>query len=245
MRCCQNKLSLFCPSLLCYAIPMKTALFDLDGTLIDSRLDIVHGINLTREDFNLPILPVHQVAEHIGEGVSFLIRGAIPEFSQTHMDLLRARQRLNYLNHCLDHTRLYPGMEHVLRQLKAAGWRLGVVTNKPAPCVMPLLKGLGIDDCFEATVGGEEIPQLKPDPAPLHLVAARMGVTLDASDWMIGDHFTDMEAGRNAGIQTCFCRFGFGQLRTSCYTIAVDTAAQIATTLLMSARHPDGHGSRV
>jgi len=224
---------------------MKTALFDLDGTLIDSRLDIVQGINLTREDFNLPTLPVHHVAEHIGEGINFLIRGAIPEFSQTHMELLRARQRLNYLNHCLDHTCLYPGMEQTLRQLKAAGWSLGVVTNKPAPCIQPLLKGLGIEDCFDGTVGGEEIPQLKPDPAPLHLLAQRMGVKLDASDWMIGDHFTDMDAGRNAGIQTCFCRFGFGQLRASRYTISVDNASQIAAALLMPATHSGGHGSRV
>lgn len=244
IRCWQNKLGLFRPGPLWYAVPMKTALFDLDGTLIDSRLDIVHGINLTREDFNLPALPVAQVAEHIGEGVNFLIRGAIPEFAQTHMELLRARQRINYLNHSLDTTRLYPGMEQTLRKLKAAGWRLGVVTNKSAPCVMPLLKGLGVADCFDAIVGGEEIPQLKPDPAPLRLAAARMGVTLDASDWMIGDHFTDMEAGRNAGIQTCFCRFGFGQLRTSRYTLAVDTVEQIASALLMSSTHPGDHESR-
>jgi len=201
---------------------VKTALFDLDGTLIDSRADLALAVNLTRADFGLPPKTEAEVVACVGEGMRLLIERAIPERPDQWGAML-LRQRVNYLAHCLDRTTLYPGVAETLRALRAAGWHLAVVTNKPGLLTRPILEGLGISVFFGAVVGGGDCPVLKPDPAPLLMAAAQMGVTLDADDWMVGDNFTDMEAGRRAGVKRCFCRFGFGQLRGETYDLAVDS----------------------
>jgi len=200
---------------------LKTALFDLDGTLIDSRADLALAVNLVRHDFGLPPKTVEEVIACVGEGVRVLVERAIPERPEQ-WDAMLARQRTHYLAHCLDHTALYPGVPETLRALRAAGWRLAVVTNKPGPVTRQILEGLGVLGEFGAVVGGGDCPVLKPDPAPLRLAAAQLGVTLDAQDWMIGDNVTDLEAGRRAGVKRCFCRYGFGEARSAGYELAVD-----------------------
>ena len=200
---------------------MKTALFDLDGTLIDSRADLALAVNRTRQDFHLPPKDQAVIVACVGEGVRKLIERAIPERPDLWEEML-IRQRENYGAHLLDRTVLYPGVAATLQALCRAGWRLGIVTNKPGVFTRPILEGLGILECFGAIVGGGDCPGLKPDPAPLRFAAARMGVTLDADDWMVGDNFTDLEAGRRAGMKRCFCRFGFGKLRGEAYDLAIE-----------------------
>ncbi len=200
---------------------MKTALFDLDGTLIDSRADIALAVNLTRQDFGLAPRPAREIEACVGEGVPALIQRAIPERPDLWPALL-ARQRAHYRAHYLDQTTLYPGVVEALNGLQAAGWRLAVVTNKPADVTTPILEGLGILHYFGAVVGGGDCAVLKPDPAPLRLAAERMGVALTPADWMVGDHFADLEAGARAGMRRCFCRYGFGDARGESYELAVD-----------------------
>lgn len=200
---------------------MKTALFDLDGTLIDSREDIALAVNLTRQDFGLPPISVGSVISCVGEGVRILIQRAIPERPDLWEEML-ARQRTHYRDHLLDRTALYPGVQEALAALSGAGWKLAVVTNKPGAVTRPILEGLGILGYFGAVVGGGDCEALKPDPAPLRLAAERMGAALSPQDWMVGDHFTDLEAGARAGLRRCFCRYGFGELRGEGYDVAVD-----------------------
>jgi phosphoglycolate phosphatase len=199
----------------------KLALFDLDGTLIDSREDIATAVNLTREEFGLPPKPAEAVIACVGEGVRALIERAIPERPEL-WDQMLARQRLHYGAHLLDRTSLYPGVAETLVALRERGWRLGVVTNKPAAATRPILEGLGILTLFDAVVGGGECEALKPDPAPLRLAALRMGRALAPDDWMIGDHVTDLEAGSRAGVRRCLCRYGFGESRGAVYDRAVN-----------------------
>ena len=200
---------------------MNTALFDLDGTLIDSRADLALAVNLTRQDFGLPPKSIAEVVACVGEGVRALIERASPERPEL-WDAMIVRQRAHYIAHMLDQTVLYPGVSETLQALRAAGWKLAVVTNKPGPVTRPVLEGLGVLGLFHAVVGGGDCPTLKPDPAPLLSAARQMGVTLDAEDWMVGDHVTDLEAGRRAGLKRCFCRFGFGEVRGETYELAVD-----------------------
>lgn len=200
---------------------MKTALFDLDGTLIDSREDLALAVNLTRQDFGLAPKSVEAVVACVGEGVRVLIQRAIPERPDLWEEML-AHQRKHYGDHLLDRTALYPGVEEALQTLRRAGWKLGVVTNKPSAATHKILEGLGILGCFDAVVGGGDCPVLKPDPAPLLLAAQRMAVELTPKDWMVGDNFTDLEAGARAGLRLCFCRYGFGDLRGAAYDLAVD-----------------------
>lgn len=199
---------------------MKTALFDLDGTLIDSRMDLAMAVNLTRQDFGLSPKSVAEVVACVGEGVRVLIERAVPEYPDQ-WDAMLPRQRMHYFAHCLDTTTLYPGVKETLSALYSMGWNLAVVTNKPGPVTRLILNGLGIADCFGAIVGGGDCPRLKPDPAPLFAAASQMEVALDANDWMIGDNFTDLEAGRRAGVKRCFCRFGFGNTRGEAYELAI------------------------
>jgi phosphoglycolate phosphatase len=210
---------------------MKTALFDLDGTLIDSGADLAAAVNLTRQDFGLPPLAPAAIVACVGDGMRCLIERAIPE-SPEHWDAMVVRQRENYRAHYLDQTRLYPGVREALAALREAGWALGVVTNKPTVFSRPILDGLGVLDFFGAVVGGGDCPELKPDPAPLRLAAVRLGTVLTADDWMVGDNVTDLKSGRLAGLRRCFCRYGFGSVQGESYDRAVDRLDEFATAVL-------------
>jgi len=201
---------------------MKTAIFDLDGTLIDSLADLALSINLTRAECGLDPITIKEAAACIGEGARVMVARGIPGSLDADLDRLLMRQREHYRAHLLDNTVLYAGVKATLQELKCAGWSLAVVTNKPSVMVFPILEGLGVLELFGAVVGGGDCPELKPDPAPLRLAAERMGKTLDAGDWIAGDHFTDLEAGRRAGIKRCFCHYGFGEARGEVYDLAVD-----------------------
>lgn len=205
---------------------MKAVFFDLDGTLIDSRADLATAVNLTRADFHLPPLSQEAVAGFVGEGLRKLLERSIPEKLDI-MDELLAHARTHYRAHWLDQTTLYPGTAEVLRELKARGWKRAVVTNKPSEYVQPILAGLGVADWFDALVGGGDTKRLKPDPEPVHLAAKRMGISYLRGSWMVGDHFTDLAVGRNAGLLCCFCRFGFGDARDEKYDLAIDSFAEL------------------
>ncbi len=200
---------------------MKTAIFDLDGTLVDSLADLALSLNLTRAEFGFAPLTINEVAACVGEGARVMVARAIPEMPED-VDQLLSMQRKHYRSHLLDNTVLYPGVRETLDGLKSDGWSLAVVTNKPSVVTFPILDGLGVFSLFDAVVGGGDCPELKPDPAPLRLAAQRMGKTLDAGDWIAGDHYTDLQAGRLSGIKRCFCRYGFGETHGEAYDLAVD-----------------------
>jgi len=212
-------------------LSVKTLLFDLDGTLIDSRADLAYAVNLTRQDFGLPPRTIEEVVACVGEGVRLLIERASPERPDL-WDAMLARQRVHYAAHCLDRTVLYPGVVETLEAFRAAGWRMGVVTNKPGPVTRLILEGLDIVQYFGAVVGGGDAPTLKPDPAPLRFAAEQMGVALDADDWMVGDNFTDLAAARHAGLCRCFCRFGFGEPQDETWNLAIDAMPELAERVL-------------
>lgn len=209
---------------------MRVGLFDLDGTLIDSSDDLVLAINLTRADFNLPRMGASEVMGCVGDGVRKLVERTMPECPELWDEMLK-RQRQHYLEHCLDNTRAYPGVIEGLQRLKARGWSLAVVTNKPKILTMPILEGLGMLPLFGAVVGGGDCPTLKPAAAMLHTAAAWMGRELTAEDWMVGDHYTDLQAARLARIKRCFCRYGFGETRGEEYDIVVDEMAEFVATV--------------
>lgn len=209
---------------------MKAVFFDLDGTLIDSRGDLATAVNLTRCDYGLPPLSPALVATYVGEGLRCLVDRALPE-RRGGLEEAVDRTRAHYRAHLLDATRLYPGVREALMALGTQGWRRAVVTNKPREFVEPILAGLGVADAFEALVGGGEAAALKPDPAPLILAGARLGLAGLAGSWMVGDHFTDLEAARRAGMRRCFCRYGFGDPRDEMCDLAVDTLVELAAHL--------------
>lgn len=209
---------------------MRTLLFDLDGTLIDSGLDLAGAINMTRESLGLSSLPAAVIVAAVGDGMRKLVERTIPEFPERIDELLEI-QKANYLAHCLDRTPLYPGVAGTLEGLKSRGYRLAVVTNKPISATEKILSGLGVRSLFGAVVGGGECDRMKPDPESLFLAAERMEVPLTPDDWMVGDNHTDLGAGRRAGIRRCFCRFGIGSPRGEPYDAAIGRFGELLQLL--------------
>lgn len=204
----------------------KGILFDLDGTLIDSRADLALAVNLTRADLGLAPLPQAQVVGYVGEGVRRLVSRAIPECPERLEEALGINQR-HYQAHLLDQTVLYPGVMEALERFRRRGTPMMVVTNKPSAFTGRILEGLGVAPLLAAVVAGGDCPSLKPDPAPLHLALERAGCAAEGS-WMVGDHFTDLEAGRRAGLRRCFCRYGFGDPGRETWDLAVDSLVELA-----------------
>lgn len=182
--------------------------FDLDGTLIDSRRDITTAINRTREGFGLPPLTLEQVVTMVGEGARVLIERALgADVPAERIDEALAIYLDHYRQVCLDETRPYPGIEEMLEAL-AAGYPLALLSNKGEELSRIVLRGLGLDRWFREILGGDSLPTRKPDPAGLRLVAQRLGVA-PASLLMVGDTRIDAETARNAGCPFVLVEWGF------------------------------------
>jgi len=204
-------------------------IFDLDGTLIDSRADLALAVNLTRRELGLAPMADAQVVGYVGEGVRNLLTRAIPELPDELERALAINQR-HYRAHLLDQTALYPGVAAALERFHRHGLRLMVVTNKPRAFTDLILEGLGIAGLMAAVVGGGDVAALKPDPAGLLLALERSGCAA-AGSWMAGDHFTDLESGRRAGMKRCFCRYGFGDPGQETWDLAVDDLRELAAAV--------------
>lgn len=199
---------------------MNAVFFDLDGTLIDSRADLVAAVNHTRRDLGLSESPMEAVLAHVGQGARYLLANAIPERADAAEGLWESFSA-RYAEHMLDTVTLYPTVRQTLAELHDRGWLMGINTAKPRFAVRTILEHLGILRYFgNAIVAGGDCPEMKPSALPLRECAARMrGHRLSSHDWMVGDHWTDMQCAANAGVKGAFCTFGFGQLRDARCTV--------------------------
>ena len=211
--------------------PCGLLLFDLDGTLIDSRADLAAAINRTRSDCGFAPRPVEQIAACVGEGLRNLVTRAIPELATARIDAAIAMARRHYGAHLLDATTLYPGTRKTLERLRQAGYRLGVLSNKPHEFTVEILARLKLAPLFSVVIGGAAGRPMKPDPEPVLDALRRSGCPV-AGSWVIGDHFTDLEAGRRAGVKRCFCAFGFGDARQEGNDLVIQTLPELADYLL-------------
>lgn len=214
---------------------IRLIIFDLDGTLIDSKRDLAMSVNAMREQMGLGRLPDEVVASYVGRGVSTLIRRALANGSAgepTEEVLQRARQFFldYYWLHKLDHTAIYDGVREAL---DALGEReLAVLTNKPVVFSRAILSGLGLTDYFTFIYGGNSFAQKKPDPVGvlrlLDDTEAGARQTL-----MVGDSDTDILTGRNAGTWTCGVTYGLAPqtLQTSPPDVRVDDLREVVALL--------------
>ena len=183
-------------------------MFDLDGTLADTGRDLADAVNFTRARFDLPKLPDATVLAHVGRGVEYLLHHAVPEENPKHFhDLLRVFLD-RYESHLLDATVLYPDVHETLCYFR--GKRRAVVSNKMHRLTVAVLRGLGVDGCFDMILGGDSLPQKKPDPALMRRVLSQFEVAAERA-LMIGDGAIDIEAGKRAGVATCGVTYGLGR----------------------------------
>ena len=206
---------------------MKAVFFDLDGTLVDSRADLCAAVNHTRRDLGLEELETSEILVNIGLGARHLLVNSIPE-KAADVDLLWGAFMVRYREHLLDLSTLYPGVADTLEVLSSRGWKMGVNTAKPSEATRTVLKHFGIDGFFgDAVIAGGDCDEMKPSAKPLFACAERMGHIITPADWMVGDNWTDVKCGINAGVKSAFCAFGFGTLQDAEYTVKIDSFAQL------------------
>lgn len=183
----------------------QALIFDLDGTLLDSLPDLTTSVNLLRTELELPPVQADAVRAALGEGARYLLQSLLPAntFSEERLEwFLRI-----YREHLTDQTRLYAGAGELLKKL--AGQPMALVTNKPTIMACEILKRLNLTPYFRVIYGGDSFPEKKPHPRPLQEALRQLDVAPQQA-LMIGDHHTDLQAGKAAGVPTCFCAWGYG-----------------------------------
>lgn len=192
-------------------MPIENAellIFDLDGTLIDSKLDLANSVNATRAWMDLPPLPVNEVSSYVGNGAPLLVKRALPGATDDQLkDALRYFLDW-YREHMLDETTLYPGVREALDELHQAGVKLAVLTNKPVRFSVELIEGLALSGHFQRIYGGNSFPTKKPDPEGLNTLLSELSTPADQAV-MVGDTSVDIQVARNAGALACGVRWGF------------------------------------
>jgi len=191
---------------------MSLVVFDLDGTLVDSRLDLAESTNEMLASYGAAELPVDAVAAMVGEGAKVLVRRALAAagLSADEDDAL-GRFRDIYDRRLLVHTKPYDGIEATVRAL-ASSVRLAVLTNKPEAPSRRLLEAFDLASLFARVIGGDSGFARKPDPAGLEWLMRDAGVA-PGGTWLVGDSMIDVETARRAGVKMCVALYGFGQLR--------------------------------
>jgi phosphoglycolate phosphatase len=181
-------------------------IFDLDGTLIESKWDIAKAVNLTLADLGMPVRAQEEIFGFVGDGVKRLLRLAVGEENQSRYDEALRVFRGHYLDHCLDCTRFYSGIETVLTHF--AGKHKAVATNKSLEYTTKILQGLGAGH-FSYVVGGDNGYGLKPEPGMLLKILDALDVRKERAV-LIGDSTNDINGGHNAGIKVCAVGYGMG-----------------------------------
>lgn len=193
---------------------IKLVIFDLDGTLIDSRLDLVHSVNAALRHIGRPELPDHVIASYVGDGAPILIQRALGDEVVEEAIIRKGLEFFlsYYREHKLDHTTLYPGIIEALAAIQNSSngrpRKLAVLTNKPVNPSRAIVEALKLAPYFSQVYGGNSFPTKKPDPEGALRLLQEIGVPAEQAV-MIGDSHTDVETGHNAGLWTVGVTYGF------------------------------------
>jgi phosphoglycolate phosphatase len=188
---------------------MDLLIFDLDGTLIDSKLDLAHAVNATRRHMTMPELEHERVYSYVGNGAPVLIRRALGD-AATEAQVQEALEFFleYYREHYLDYTVLYPGVKESLDRFRDVGKRMAVLTNKPVGISKAIIDGLGVHAHFFQVYGGNSFDFKKPHPAGVEALLRESGIAASRA-LMIGDSSVDTQTARNGGIASAGVTYGF------------------------------------
>ncbi len=213
---------------------IQLLIFDLDGTLIDSRLDLANAVNATRRHMGRDPLPNERVYTYVGNGAPILIRRAMGD-QATDAEVQEALEFFleYYGQHDLDNTVLYPGVRESVDRLRDAGKHLAVLTNKPVRMSRNIVEGLGLGAHFFQVYGGNSFEFKKPNPVGIQALMTESGVARESA-LMIGDSSVDVLTARNARIRCCGVSYGFQpeSLADPAPDLLVDRMEQMADWVL-------------
>jgi phosphoglycolate phosphatase len=187
---------------------VRALIFDLDGTLIDSKLDLVHSVNVTLRELHRPELPEETISSYIGNGAPVLVAKSLGQDVNPD-ELARALKFFlsHYEAHKLDNTCAYPGVPEALRELSAMP--MAVLTNKPVRISVRILEALGLAKYFRAVYGGNSFETKKPDPLGANTILREFSAR-PTEAVVIGDSEVDVQTARNAGTLAAVVNYGFG-----------------------------------
>ena len=197
---------------------IRLLVFDLDGTLIDSRLDLIHSVNAMLQHIGRPALDGRVIASYVGDGAPALVRRAIGDTNDEALFRAAMEYFLGYYRiHKLDHTTVYAGMAETLAGLadpsrgnpsNGARRQMAVLSNKPVNPSRDIVQALGLGEFFVRIYGGNSFLTKKPDPLGVQTILHETGVAADEA-LIIGDSSIDVLTGRNAQMWTCGVTYGF------------------------------------
>lgn len=194
---------------------VRALIFDLDGTLIDSKLDLALAVNAALVEMSRSPLPHEQIFSYVGNGAASLIARALGD-GATDEDCLRGLEFFirYYSVHKLDNTTLYPGVLETLEALN--GMPMAILTNKPVGASRGIVEGLGLAGHFRFVYGGNSFERKKPDPLGVEIILREFGAA-PTQVLFVGDSEIDVQTARNAGTWACGVTYGFGSHRLAEY----------------------------
>ncbi|MDP9146692.1 MAG: HAD-IA family hydrolase [Acidobacteriota bacterium] len=215
---------------------IRALIFDLDGTLIDSKLDLVHSINAMLRELRRPELGEDLISSYIGNGAPVLVAKSLgPGASLADLDSALKFFLAYYEQHKMDNTCAYPGVPQALQQLSAMNVPMAVLTNKPVRISVRILESLGLAAHFRAVYGGNSFATKKPDPFGAHTILRELRAE-PPDALLIGDSEVDVQTARNAGIFAAIVNYGFGTHDRLMHPadMYLDTLAEIVPALINS-----------
>jgi phosphoglycolate phosphatase len=187
---------------------VRALIFDLDGTLIDSKRDLIHSVNAMLEEMRRPQLAAETISGYIGHGAPQLVARALGG-TATEEELKHALQFFlaYYENHKMDNTCAYPEVRETLERLKHLP--MAVLTNKPTRISLRILNALGLANYFRVIYGGNSFETKKPDPLGAKTILREFGIAAGEA-LLVGDSEVDVQTARNAGTLAAAVNYGFG-----------------------------------
>lgn len=209
----------------------QLVLFDLDGTLLDSAPDMLAAINTLRREQGQPAMPLAELRPHVSRGARAMLAAAFPQSGAAMCEAMVPAFLAHYERALAQHGQPFDGIEPLLGAIEADGGRWGIVTNKPEYLAKQLLPLLGWASRCAVLIGGDTLPQRKPDPRPL-LHAAELLYVAPRDCVYIGDDERDILAARAAGMASVVALWGYRLVEDDPLTWQGDVMAETPQALL-------------
>jgi len=182
--------------------------FDLDGTVVDSREDIVSSVNLTLSFYLLDELPFEKIVSYVGNGARVLMERVLGDNLQNiNLDEAVRKFREIYLEHCVDKSYIFDGIRECFDEIKIKNHYLFLITNKPSPHSIKIMKYFGLYEEFDEIFCQDTMKALKPDPITINELLQRYSI-IPQRFFMIGDSRVDVEFAKSAGVKSIMVGYG-------------------------------------